>query len=126
MGKTTILVIVDRLSKFAHFIALTHPFTAKGVAVAFIENVHKLYCMPKVIVCDRDVVFTSEFGKEVWSLQGSPLHFSTSFPQTDGQIEVVNRCLETSLSVFALTSLMTVQAASLGIILVQHQLAQLC
>jgi hypothetical protein len=47
-----ILVVVDKLSKYAHFVALSHPFTAKQVAVAFLDNIFKLHSMPKIIVSD--------------------------------------------------------------------------
>ena len=53
-GKTTILVVVDRLSKFAHFIPLAHSFTAKTAALVFMGEICKLYGIPRTIVSDRD------------------------------------------------------------------------
>jgi len=70
LGKTTILVVVDRLTKFGHFIPLSHPFTAQAVAATFIEYVYRLYGMPKVMVSDRDGLFTSGFWQELWNLHG--------------------------------------------------------
>jgi hypothetical protein len=51
-GKTTILVVVDRLSKSAHFLALAHPYIAKMVAEIFITGIVKLHGMPQSIVSD--------------------------------------------------------------------------
>lgn len=60
-GKNTILVVVDRLSKYAHFLTLAHPFIAKAIAKRFIDGVVKLYGMPHFIVNDRDSIFISNF-----------------------------------------------------------------
>ena len=93
-GKTVIFVIVDRLSKYAHFVALSHPYAAAQVAQAFMDNVYKLHGMPQTIVSDRDRVFISLFWKTLFKLLKTNLHLSTAYhPQTDGQTEVVNRCL---------------------------------
>jgi hypothetical protein len=56
-----ILVVVDKFSKFAHFLPLKHPYTASKVAELFVDNIYKLHGMPKVLVSDRDLVFTSQF-----------------------------------------------------------------
>jgi hypothetical protein len=61
-GKSIILTVVDKFSKFAHFIPLGHPYTAASVAKAFFDNIVKLHGIPCSIVSHRDTVFTSSFG----------------------------------------------------------------
>jgi hypothetical protein len=94
-GYSVILVIVDRFTKFAHFVPLRHPYTAKTVAKLVFDQVVSLHGLPKTIVSDRDKVFTSTFWKELFSLMGTLIVLSSAYhPQTDGQTERVNQCLE--------------------------------
>jgi tryptophan-rich sensory protein len=89
-----ILVVVDKFSKFSHFIPLRHPFTALSVAKAFLDNVYKLHRMPASIVSDRDRVFTSNVWKELFGLAGVSLKMSSLYhSRTDGQTECVNQCM---------------------------------
>lgn len=60
-GKTVILVVVDKLSKFFHLGALPHDFNATTVVDLFIHLVIKFHGIPKTIVSDRDKIFTSKF-----------------------------------------------------------------
>jgi hypothetical protein len=68
----------------------------------FIDNIFKLHGMPHSIVSDRDSTFTNNFWKELFKLQGTQLHLNNVYhPWTDGQTEIVNKCLETYLRCFA-------------------------
>lgn len=94
-GYSVILVVVDRFTKYAHFMALKHPYTASSVALVLYDNVFKLHGMPQSMVSDRDKVFTSSLWKELFKVEGVSLLQSTTYhPQTDGQTERVNQCLE--------------------------------
>jgi hypothetical protein len=90
-----IVVVVDRLTKYAHFFAVKHPYTAQSIAQLFLDNVVKLHGMPKSIVSNRDPIFLSKFWKELFTLYEVKLTLRTAYhPQTNGQTERVNQCLE--------------------------------
>jgi hypothetical protein len=94
-GYNYILVVVDRFSKYAHFISLKHPFTYLQVAKSLLDGVVRLHGMPRSMVSDRDKIFASHVWKELFKLNNTTLLTSTVYhPQTDGQSERVNQCLE--------------------------------
>ena len=85
-GKSVVLAVVDHFSKYAHFIALGHPYTAISVAMAFLDNIVRLHGILCSIVSDRDSVFNSAFWGELFKLAGVSLRMSTAFhPQTHGE-----------------------------------------
>lgn len=95
------MVVVDRLSKAAHLVPLSHPYSAMSVAAKFVEFIVKLYGIPRSIVSDRDPVIVSEFWKELWKAFGTKLCMSSAYhPETDGQTEVVNSIIKQFLSCF--------------------------
>lgn len=96
-----ILVVVDKLSKYAHFIPLAHAYTASKVAELFVDTIYRLHGMPKILVSDRDPVFTSKFWRCVFQATGTQLRMSTAYhPETDGQTERVNQSIECFMRCF--------------------------
>jgi hypothetical protein len=65
-GFSTIMVIVDRLSKFGHFIPMKANFNSKSIAEVFITNIVRIQGFPKSIVPDRDGVFISSFWQHLF------------------------------------------------------------
>jgi hypothetical protein len=97
-NKDTILVVIDKFTKYAHFLPLSHPYTAMSIAHIFHNEFYKLHGLPSTIISDRDKVFTSSLWQELFKLSETTLNMSSAYhPQTDGQTERLNQCLETYL-----------------------------
>jgi hypothetical protein len=75
-NKSLVMVVVDCLSKYAHFCALPHPFTPALVAQIFLDHIFKLHGMPTSIVFDRNPTSTSTFWQDLFKLQGTQLNMS--------------------------------------------------
>lgn len=96
-----IFVVVDKLTKYAHFLPLHHPFTAAIIARVYLDNNYKLHGLPNAIKSDPDRIFNSAFWQELFLLAGVELHMSFAYhSRIDGQTECINQCLETYLRCF--------------------------
>ena len=99
----SIMVMVDRLSKVAHFIPVKTTYLASEVAQVFIREIVRLHGVPKKIVSDRDAKFTSKFWKELFAGLGIEFTFSTTYhPQADGQTKRASRILEEMLRMYVM------------------------
>lgn len=74
-----ILVIVDKFTKYGHFLPIKHPFTALQIAQLFMNQVYKLHGLPKAIISDRDKVFTSAVWQQLFRLSDTKLMMSSSY-----------------------------------------------
>ena len=96
-----ILVVVDRLTKQAHFIPTTKSMAAPAVAALFVQHVVRVHSLPDTMVSDRDPVFTSHFWRRLLELCGVRANRSFAFhPQTDGHTERMNSVLEQYLRIY--------------------------
>jgi transposase InsO family protein len=94
-GKDVLMVIIDKFTKYCHLITLSHPFKVVEIAQVFLDQVYRLHGLPAKIITDRDPLFTSNFWQKLMRLLRVKLNFSTAYhPQTDGQTERLNQCIE--------------------------------
>ena len=97
-GYNSIWVIVDRLTKSAHFLPVKNTYKMEQYAKLYVQEIVRLHGIPLSIVSDRDPKFTSTFWKSLHKAMGTRLRFSTAFhPQTDGQSERTIQTLEDML-----------------------------
>ena len=97
-GNNSILVVVDRFSKMAHFIPTKDTVTGNETAKLYFNNIYRLHGLPESIISDRDPKFTANFWNCLWKCTGTQLRMSTAHhPQSDGQTERTNMTLESML-----------------------------
>jgi transposase InsO family protein len=96
-----ILVVVDRLTKMAHFLPCQKTINAEETATLLLHEVFKLHGLPEDITSDRGPQFASKFWARLFELLGAKINLSSAYhPQTDGQSERVNQVLEQYLRCF--------------------------
>jgi hypothetical protein len=94
-GKDKFFVVADRLTKYAHFMAIRKTNSTKQIADVFCKNIYKLHEFLKVIVNDRDAKFKGNFWKEFCKNTAISLNMSSTYnPQIEGQTKIVNKFLE--------------------------------
>jgi transposase InsO family protein len=90
-GYDSIWVIMDRLTKVAHFIPVKTTYSIPQLAKLYMSRIVHLHGVPKKIVSDRGTQFTSRFWERLHETLDTQLRFSSAYhPQTDGQTERVN------------------------------------
>eukprot|EP00253_Pinus_taeda_P029145 PITA_29145 len=99
----SIMVVVDKLRKAAHFIPVQSTYKAAQITHIFMQNVFKLHGLPKMIISDCDMKFTSAFWRTLFADLGTQLNFNTAYhPQTDRQTERVNQVVEDMLRAYVM------------------------
>ena len=94
----SVWVIVDKLTKSAHFLPVRLDYSMDRLAELYVKEIVRLHGIPLSIVSNSDLRFTSKFWKELQLALGTRLNFSTTFyPQTDGQSKKVIQVLEDML-----------------------------
>lgn len=84
----SVMVVVDILTKVAHFIHVQSTFGTTQVENVFMKEIVRLHGVPKMIIYNRDAKFTTTFWKSMFGGMGTKFNFSTTYhPQTDGQTE---------------------------------------
>ena len=100
-GYTSILVVVDRLSKQGIFIATHDTITSSDLAWLFVIHVFSKHGVPAHVTCDRGSEFVSRFFRSLGTALDMKLHFTSGYhPEGDGQTECTNQTLEQYIWVF--------------------------
>jgi transposase InsO family protein len=94
-AKNSILVVVDQLTKIAHFSPCSKSITTEEIAQLILDGIVRLHGLPEEIVSDRGPQFASKFWRRLFKLLGVDIRLSSAFhPKTDGQTKRTNQTLE--------------------------------
>jgi hypothetical protein len=98
-----IFVVVDTLTKSAHFIPVCTTYQVQNIAIVFISEIVRLHGMPKRIIFDRGSVFTGRFWTSFQEALGTQHNFSTSYHQEiDENTQRTNQILEDMLQMYVM------------------------
>ena len=101
----SIFLVIDKFSKVAHFIPMKSTYNAVNIADIFLKEIFRLRLIPKVILSDRDVKFTRNFWRYLFSRLETQLKFSIAYhPQKDRQAERVNHIVEYMLRMYVMNN----------------------
>ena len=93
-----IMVVVDKLSKYAHFIPVNSTYKAVNIAEIFLKEMFLFHGLQKMVISDQDVKFMSNFWKSLFAGLETKINFSTSYhPETNGQTKRTNQVIEDML-----------------------------
>ena len=99
----SIMVVVNKLSKAAHFILVKYTYKDVNIANIFMKDIFRLHGVPKVIVSNRDVKFIGNFWKSLFKGLGTHLNFIAAYhPQMGGETKRVNQVLEYILIMYVM------------------------
>jgi hypothetical protein len=100
-GFNSVLIVVEHLTRMAHFLPCTKTVNGEETATLFLQRVYRLHGLPRVRVGDRDPKFVSGFSQTLWRRLGTRLNMSSSrHLETDGLTERVNRTFQQFLRCF--------------------------
>jgi hypothetical protein len=99
----SIMVVVDKLTKVAHFLPVKTTHTVANIAEIFMKEIARLHGIPRIIVSDRDTKFTSNLWRGLFKGFGTNMNFSIAYhPQKDGKTERVNRIIGDMLRMYVM------------------------
>ena len=99
----SIMVVVDKLSKEAHFIPVNSTYKAVNIADIFMKEIFRLHGIPKIVSIDRDAKFTSRFWMSLFKCMDTKLNFCTTYhSQIDGYMERVIQVLNDMLRMYVM------------------------
>jgi hypothetical protein len=103
-GYNSIWVIVDRLTKSAHFIPVSTTYRVRHYAELYLSHIVRYHGIPKTIIFDRGSIFVAWFWEQLHDCLSTRLIRSSAYhPQTEGQTERVNQIIEDMLRACALS-----------------------